>query len=161
MDNVFVGEIPEHKNMASGEEGRNYFKRRVFRRRSNEDDRARLNIRQKCILLSLVKSVYLINKDDGFFIVALANIPPFVKWAASAFGVKSDLDYGFGVLIKNYESQKNITGFNTEAALYVILVSKINKTPEMVYDFTHSLDSNVSKAFIQKYFNYDVLTSLY
>jgi len=95
-------------------------------------------------------------KLDGFFNVAISNVPPFVKWAVSFFGVSANPDYGFDVLYNNYESQKNIQGINAEAALFIILTAKINKTPEMVYDFTTSLDTNISQTFIHKYFKANV-----
>ena len=95
-------------------------------------------------------------KLDGFFNVAISNIPPFVKWAAEFFGVSADPDYGFKVLYENYESQKNIRGIAAESALYIILTTKINKTPELIYDFTKSLDSSVSNTFIHKYFKANV-----
>ncbi len=95
-------------------------------------------------------------KLDGFFNVAISNIPPFVKWATSFFGVSADPDYGFKVLYENYESQKNIRGIAAESALYIILTAKINKTPELIYDFTRSLDSSSSSTFIHKYFKANV-----
>jgi len=95
-------------------------------------------------------------KLDGFFNVAIYNLPPFVKWAASFFGVTVDIDYGFNLLNENYITQKDIPGINAESALYVILVAKINKTPEMVYDFTKSLDSSISQTFIHKYFKANI-----
>lgn len=95
-------------------------------------------------------------KLDGFFNVAISNIPPFVKWAASFFGVTANPEYGFKVLHENYETQKEIRGVNAESALYVILTAKLNKTPEMVYEFTKSLDSNVSKTFIHSYFRANI-----
>jgi len=95
-------------------------------------------------------------KLDGFFNVAIYNLPPFVKWAASFFGVTVDIDYGFNLLNENYITQKDIRGINAESALYVILVAKINKTPEMVYDFTKSLDSSISQTFIHKYFKANI-----
>jgi len=95
-------------------------------------------------------------KLDGFFNVAIANLPPFVKWAATAFGVKVDMNKGFKTLFENYQSQKNIPGINAESALYIILAAKINKTPEMLYDFTKSLDSSIAKTFIHKYFRANI-----
>lgn len=91
-------------------------------------------------------------KMDGFFNVAISNLPPFVKWAASFFGVSSDIDYGFTVLKDNYYEQKEIRGVNAESALFVILAAKINKTPELVYNFSKSLDSAVAQTFIHSYF---------
>ena len=95
-------------------------------------------------------------KLDGFFNVAISNLPPFVKWAASFFGVEANPEYGFRVLNENYQSQKNIKGINAESALFVIFVAKINKTPEMVYDFTASLDSSVANTFIHRYFRANI-----
>ncbi len=95
-------------------------------------------------------------KLDGFFNVAIANMPPFVKWAAAFFGVTADTDYGFRILNENYILQKDIRGINAESALYIILVAKINKTPEMVYDFTNSLDSSISQTFIHSYFRANI-----
>ena len=95
-------------------------------------------------------------KLDGFFNVAISNLPPFVKWAASFFGVEANPEYGFRILNENYQSQKNIKGINAESALFVILVAKINKTPEMVYNFTASLDSSVANTFIHKYFRANI-----
>lgn len=95
-------------------------------------------------------------KMDGFFNSAISNLPPFVKWAASFFGVSGDLEYGFNLLHENYESQKHIKGINAEAALFIILTAKINKTPELVYDFSNSLDSNISRTFIHSYFRANI-----
>jgi len=95
-------------------------------------------------------------KMDGFFNVAISNLPPFVKWAASFFGVTSDIDYGFSILRNNYTTQKNIRGINAESALFVILAAKINKTPELVYEFTQSLDTNISHTFIHSYFRANI-----
>jgi len=95
-------------------------------------------------------------KLDGFFNAALSNLPPFIKWAVSFFGISSNPEYGFKTLNQNYQSQKYIKGFNAEAALYIILTAKINKTPEMVYEFTQTLDTNISNLFILKYFKANI-----
>jgi len=96
------------------------------------------------------------RKLDGFFNVAIANLPPFVKWAISFFGVKVNMDYGFRTLNQYYLSQKNSKGLNAEAALYMILAAKINKTPERVYEFTKSLDKDVANTFIHTYFRANI-----
>ncbi len=96
------------------------------------------------------------RKLDGFFNVAIANLPPFVKWAVSAFGVKVDIKYGFKTLFENYQMEKNIPGINAESALYIILASKINKTPEMLYDFMKSLDTSIAQTFMHQYFKANV-----
>ena len=95
-------------------------------------------------------------KMDGFFNVAISNLPPFVKWAVSFFGVKVDREYGFNLLEENYQSQKEIPGVNAESALYIILAAKINKTPEKVYEFTKTLNPEISRAFIHAYFRANI-----
>ena len=96
-------------------------------------------------------------KLDGFFNVAVDNLPPFVKWAVSAFGVTGSATYGFDVLTENYQSQKQIVGLNAESALYIILSAKLNKTPELVCNFVNSLDSNIANTFIHLYFRANIL----
>ena len=96
------------------------------------------------------------RKLDGFLNVAIANLPPFVKWVVSFFGVKVDSKYGFKTLFENYKAQRTIPGINAESALFVILAAKINKTPEMLYDFTKSLDTGISHTFIHSYFRANI-----
>ncbi len=96
------------------------------------------------------------RKLDGFFNVAIANLPPFVKWALTVMSVKVDINYGFKTLFDYYQSQKTVPGINAEAALYVILAAKINKTPEMLYDFSRSLDTSISNTFIHRYFRANI-----
>jgi hypothetical protein len=96
------------------------------------------------------------RKLDGFFNVAIANLPPFVKWALTVMSVKVDIKYGFKTLLDYYQSQKTVPGINAEAALYAILAAKINKTPEMLYDFTNSLDTTISNTFIHQYFRANI-----
>lgn len=95
-------------------------------------------------------------KLDGFFNVSISNLPPFAKWAVSFFGVSVDIDYGFKILYENYLSQSEIPGINAESALFIILSAKINKTPDLVYDFTKSLDSNISATYVHKYFRANI-----
>ena len=95
-------------------------------------------------------------KLDGFFNVAIDNLPPFVKWAVSAFGVKGDADYGNELLFKNYSELKNEKGLNAEAALFVILAAKLDKNPESVYEFTKNLDTSISELFVLKYFKANI-----
>jgi len=97
---------------------------------------------------------------DGFFNIALSNLPPFLKNTISKFGVSSDLGYGVETLKKVYESQKNIKGVNAESSLFRILVAKINKTSEMVYDFTQSYDDNIQNLFLLKYFKANIEYSI-
>lgn len=96
------------------------------------------------------------HKLDGFFNVAIANLPPFVKWALSVMAVKVDITKGFSILSDYYQSQKNVPGFNAEAALYMILAAKINKTPEDLYGFVASLDTSISNRFIHRYFRANI-----
>jgi len=96
------------------------------------------------------------RKLDGFFNVALANLPPFVRWALSIMEVNYSIKTGFNILFENFQSQKNISGINAEAALYIILAAKINKTPEMLYDFTNSLDTGIAHTFIHRYFKANI-----
>lgn len=95
-------------------------------------------------------------KLDGFFDVAIGNLPPFVKWAVSFFGVKADIEGGFEKLFDNYEKQKDKRGLNAEAALFMIFTAKINKTPERVYSFTHILDSSITNTFVHQYFRANI-----
>jgi hypothetical protein len=95
-------------------------------------------------------------KLDGFFNVALDNLPPFVKWAISFFGVSVDRQQGFEMLEKHFETVKNETGINAEAAMYMILAAKINKTPEKVYAFVNSLPPEVANARLIRYFRANI-----
>ena len=52
--------------------------------------------------------------------------------------------------------RRTIPGINAESALFVILAAKINKTPEMLYDFTKSLDTGISHTFIHSYFRANI-----
>ncbi len=93
---------------------------------------------------------------DGFFNIAMSNLPPFVRSAASFLGISSDFDYGIKTLNDVYQSQKNIEGINAESALFVIFAAKINKSPEMVYDFTRSYDDKIRNLFLLKYFKANI-----
>jgi len=95
-------------------------------------------------------------KLDGFFNVAIGNLPPFVKWAVSFFGVKANIEGGYKKLFQNFELQKNRPGLNAESALYLIFTAKINKTPERIYEFTQSLDSSIANTFVHQYFRANV-----
>jgi hypothetical protein len=95
-------------------------------------------------------------KLDGFFNVALANVPPFVKWALSLMSVDVNIQKGFGILDDYYRHERRDPGFNAEAALYVILAAKINKTPEMLDGFEASLDTSISRTFIHRYFRANI-----
>lgn len=96
------------------------------------------------------------QKLDGFFNVAVSNLPPFVKWALSIMAVKVDINKGFQLLFDYYQSQKTTPGMNAEAALCVIVSSKMNKSPESLYSFVNSLDSTVSNTFLINYFKANI-----
>ena len=89
---------------------------------------------------------------DGFFNTALSNLPPFLKSTVSVFGVTTNFSYGMKTLAKVYKSQKAIKGMNAYSALFLIFSAKINKSPELVYDFVHSLDDEIKDLFVLKYF---------
>ena len=95
-------------------------------------------------------------KLDGFFNVAISNVPPFVKWAVSFFGVSSNPAYGSELLIENYQTQKEIKGVNVESALFVILAGKLNKTPETSYQFIQSLEGDIREVFLMRYFKANI-----
>ena len=95
-------------------------------------------------------------KLDGFFNVAISNIPPFVKWAVSFFGVSSNPAYGSKLIMDNYQAQKDIKGINVESALFVILAGKLNKSPETSYQFLQSLNGTMPDEFIIQYFKANI-----
>ncbi len=88
-------------------------------------------------------------KLDGIFNVAISNLPPFVNWAATTFGVSGDYDLGYKILNNYYKSYSDEIGLSKEAALYNILSFKLNKDPEKAYIFINKLDSS--------YFNYKLM----
>ena len=88
-------------------------------------------------------------KLDGIFDVALLNLPPFVSWAANAFGVSGDEKKGYATLNNYFIYCSNLEGLKQEAALYNILAFKLNKDPQSAYEFISTLDSD--------YFNYKLL----
>jgi hypothetical protein len=86
----------------------------------------------------------------------LSNLPPFVKSAVSVFSVSSDFDKGWKTLNEVYQAQKNIRGINAESALFVIFVSKINKTPEMAYDLVLSYGAGLDTLFLPVFFKANI-----
>ena len=95
-------------------------------------------------------------KLDGFFNVAISNIPPFARWAVSFFGVSSNPDYGSQLIIENYHLQEHIEGVNMESALFVILAGKLNKSPEASYHFIQTLEGEMSDVFLLQYFKANI-----
>jgi len=94
----------------------------------------------------------LTNKLDGFFNVAVSNLPSFVHWAASVFGVSGDAEKGVDLLKGYYQSVKNKPGLNLDAALFVILPYKLNKEPYKAYDFIQTLDTSLIQYKLINYF---------
>ena len=92
------------------------------------------------------------QKLEGFYNIAISNLPPFVQWAVSTFGVTGDLDKGFRLLHENYESNKDTRGLGAEAALYVILSYKLSKQPDKAFDFIRDEKGLVVEQRIVKYF---------
>ena len=64
----------EDKDPASGQKGRDYMKGRVFGRGADQGDKPCLHMRQKGVLLGLVKAVDLINKENSCRRVFLLSI---------------------------------------------------------------------------------------
>lgn len=96
-------------------------------------------------------------KLDGFFNSSLSNLPPFIRSAIAVFGVSSDFYYGMKTLKSVYEMQKSLKGINAESALFILFAAKINKTPEMVYEFTQSFDKEgIGDLFLPKYFKANI-----
>ncbi len=95
-------------------------------------------------------------KLDGIFNVAISNMPPFVNWAITSFGVSGSYDKGYEILRNYFINCKHTNGLGTEAALYNILAFKLNKDPYGAYTFINSLDSNYFKYNLLKYFKANV-----
>ena len=92
------------------------------------------------------------KKNDGFFNVTLSNLPPFVRWAVSFFGVKNDNKKGFALLFNYFLSEKDTRGLNGAAVLYLVNSFKINREPESAYKFIKSLDSSIRDYRLVRYF---------
>lgn len=92
------------------------------------------------------------KKNDGFFNVSLSNLPPFVRWAASFFGVKGDQTVGFGLLFNYFLAEKDTRGLNAAAVLYLVNAFKINREPGLAFKFIQSLDSSIRDYRLVRYF---------
>ena len=92
------------------------------------------------------------KKNDGFFNVTLSNLPPFVRWAVSFFGVKNDNKKGFAMLFNYFLAEKDTRGLNSAAVLYLVNAFKINREPESAYKFIKSLDSSIRDYRLVRYF---------
>ena len=67
--NIFFCKRLQLKNARSGKQRPIYFKIRIFRRCTDQDDRTILHKRKQIILLSFIKSVDLIYEQDGLLTV--------------------------------------------------------------------------------------------
>jgi len=92
------------------------------------------------------------KKLEGFFNIAISNLPPFIQWAAGALGVSGDRQKGFDLLYEYFESVKDKKGLNAEAALFIMLSYKLNKEPVKAFDFIMAKDSSITRQRIVKYF---------
>lgn len=92
------------------------------------------------------------KKMDGFFNVAVSNMPSFVRWAATVFGVSGNAEKGVSILKNYYEEVKEIPGLNLDAAVFVILPYKLNKEPVKAYDFIKTLDTTLINYKLINYF---------
>ena len=92
------------------------------------------------------------KKLDGFFNIGVSNLPSFVRWAASVFGVSGNAEDGINLLKGYYEYVKEVPGLNLDAAIYVILPYKLNKEPEKAYEFIQTLDTSLLHYKLIKYF---------
>ncbi len=95
-------------------------------------------------------------KLDGIFNVAISNMPPFVNWAITFFGVSGSYVEGYRILEKYFKNCEGTTGIDAEAALYNILAFKLNKDPKSAYEFINTLDSNYLNLTLLKYFQGNV-----
>lgn len=92
------------------------------------------------------------KKLDGFFNIAISNLPPFVRWVVGTFGVSGESEKGFSLLHEYFNEVKTTQGLSAEAALYVLLSYKLNKEPQIAFDFIKVQDSLITKNRIIKYF---------
>ena len=99
-------------------------------------------------------------KLDGIFNVAISNMPPFVNWAITFFGVSGSYVEGYKILEKYFKNCEGTPGIEAEAALYNILAFKLNKDPESAYEFLNTLDSSYLDLTLLKYFKGNVACRL-
>ena len=91
-------------------------------------------------------------KLDGMFNVAISNLPPFVQFAVSLFGVSGNYKVGLQIMKTYVEKVKKEEAFNTEAALFTIFANKLNKTPQQGYAFVNRLPDSLTKIKLLAYF---------
>ncbi len=59
--------LVEHEDPRARKEGRVDFKRRILSRCADQNEDPALHMRQKCVLLRLIPTMYLIYEEDGTF----------------------------------------------------------------------------------------------
>ncbi len=91
-------------------------------------------------------------KLDGMFNIAVSNMPPFVKFAVSFFGVSGNYKIGEKIMEKYYNKEKYHKTYNIEAALFMIFAGKLNKTPWEAYRFINTLPDSVTSFKLLQYF---------
>lgn len=92
------------------------------------------------------------KKLEGFFNIAIANLPSFIRWAVSSFGISGNSEKGFQLMHEYFESVKDDAGLNAEAALYTLFSFKLNKEPVKAFDFIRVQDSSITNKRLIKYF---------
>ncbi len=92
-------------------------------------------------------------KLSGLFNIALANLPPFIRWAVGAFGISGNAEKGFRILGEYFDYARHISGVNTDAALFTILAYKLDKNPQKGYEAYSEIDPAI--------LNYTLLNYLY
>ncbi len=95
-------------------------------------------------------------KLDGIFNVAISNMPPFVGWAVSFFGVSGSYIDGYRIMEEYYKRTDSIIGLRLEAVLYNILAFKLNKDPKTAYSFFDKLPIEYSEYKLLNYFKGNV-----
>ncbi len=93
-----------------------------------------------------------VQKLDGMFNIAVSNMPPFVKFAVSFFGVSGNYQRGVKIMKLYYNKEKSKKTYNIEAALFMIFAGKLNKTPVKAYNFVKTLPDTVTAFKLLKYF---------
>ncbi len=92
------------------------------------------------------------KKLNGFFNVAIANLPPFAQSVAVNFGVKGNAKDGMRFLNEYFAEVKEYVGINAEAALFITLAYKLNKEPLKAYQFIQRQDSTLFDYRLINYF---------
>ena len=92
------------------------------------------------------------QKLDGMFNIALSNMPSFVKFSVSLFGVSGNYIDGVKIMEEYYNKVKQRKTYNIEAALFMIFANKLNKTPQKAYNFIKTLPDSISNIKILLFF---------